>query len=104
MLQDSSIRKSLDGYIKRRIAEIPIEIKQTFLKTSQIWKCQNELDFLYGYYVGKIEEGALHYLLKATRASAGGYVDSFEIRGIIETHREKLREIIEKTIYDESVK
>ena len=104
MLQDSSIRKSLDEYVKRRIKEIPIEIKQTFLKTSQIWKCQNELDFLYGYYVGKIEEGALHYLLKATRASAGGYVDSFEIRGIIETHRKELREIIEKTISDESVK
>ena len=104
MLQDSSIRKSLDEYVKRRIQEIPSEIKQTFLKTSQIWKCENELDFLYGYYVGKIEEGALHYLLKATRASAGGYVDSFEIRGIIETHREQLREVISKTISDESVK
>ncbi len=72
MLRDSSIRKSLDEYIKRRIQEIPIEIKQTFLKTKQVWKCENELDFLYGYYVGKIEEGSLHYLLKATRASAGG--------------------------------
>jgi len=39
---------------------------------------------LYGYYVGKIEEGALRYLLKATRASAGGYVDTFDIRGVIE--------------------
>ena len=94
MLRDSSIRKSLDEYIKRRIQEVPIEIKQTFLKTKQVWKCENELDFLYGYYVGKIEEGALHYLLKATRASAGGYVDSFEIRGIIEMHRNDLRDAI----------
>ena len=100
MLKDSSIRKSLDGYVKRRIQEIPIDLKETFLKTQQVWKCENELDFLYGYYVGKIEEGALHYLLKATRASAGGFVDTFEIRGIIETHREKLRYMIEKTIKD----
>ena len=97
MLRDSSIRKSLDEYVKRRIQEIPIEIKQTFLKTKQVWKCENELDFLYGYYVGKIEEGALHYLLKATRASAGGYVDSFEIRGIIEMHRNDLRDAIKQS-------
>jgi hypothetical protein len=38
MLSDSSIRKSLDDYVKRRIKEIPIEIKQTFLKTKQIWR------------------------------------------------------------------
>jgi len=98
MLSDSSIRKSLDDYVKHRIKEIPIEIKQTFLKTKQLWKCENELDFLYGYYVGKIEEGALHYLLKSTRSSAGGFLDLFEIRGIIETHRKELRSMIEKTI------
>jgi len=97
VLRDSSIRKSLDEYVKRRIQEVPIEIKQTFLKTKQVWKCENELDFLYGYYVGKIEEGALHYLLKATRASAGGYVDSFEIRGIIEMHRNDLRDAIKRS-------
>ena len=98
MLQDSSIRKSLDQYIQRRILEIPTEIKQTFPGIKQIWKCDNELDFLYGYYVGKIEEGALHYLLKATRASAGGYVDTFEIRGIIETHKIDLQKAIQSAI------
>ena len=98
MLDDNSIRKSLEGYIKRRLEDIPLEFKETFLKTKQVWKCENELDFLYGYYVGKIEEGALHYLLKATRASAGGFVDTFEIRGIIESHRLELRDIIKKII------
>lgn len=98
MLQDSSIRKSLDQYIQRRIQEIPTEIKQTFPGIKQIWKCENEIDFLYGYYVGKIEEGALHYLLKATRASAGGYVDTFEIRGIIETHKVDLLDAIKLAI------
>ena len=102
MLDDSSIRKSLDNYVQHRMQEIPLEIKETFLKTQQIWKCENELDFLYGYYVGKLEEGALHYLLKASRASAGGYVDSFEIRGIIETHRKELRDLIQKSISDAS--
>ena len=98
MLQDSSIRKSLDQYILRRIQEIPTEIKQTFPNIKQIWKCENEIDFLYGYYVGKIEEGALHYLLKATRASAGGYVDTFEIRGIIETHKAELIKTVTESI------
>jgi hypothetical protein len=98
MLNDSSLRKSLDNYVKHRLKEIPFEIKETFPKTNQVWKCDNELDFLYGYYVGKLEEGSLHFLLKASRASAGGYVDSFEIRGIIETHRQELRDLIEKTI------
>ncbi len=97
MLQDSSIRKSLDGYIKRRIQEIPIEIKQTFPNIKQIWKCENEIDFLYGYYVGKIEEGSLHYLLKATRASAGSF-ETFEIREIIETHKKELQDAIESSI------
>lgn len=60
----------MDDYVKLRIQEIPIEIKQSFLKTKQVWKCESEFDFLYGYYVGKIEEGALHYLQKATRAQA----------------------------------
>ena len=98
MLQDSSIRKSLDQYIQRRIQEIPSEIKQTFPNIKQIWRCKDEQDFLYGYYVGKIEEGALHYLLKATRASAGGYVDTFEIRGIIETHKTELQKVIKDQI------
>ena len=98
MLSDSSIRKSLDDYVKRRIQEIPIEIKQSFLKTKQIWKCENEFDFLYGYYVGKIEEGALHYLQKATRTLADSYVDLFEIRGIIEMHRNDLRDAIKQSI------
>ena len=98
MLQDSSIRKSLDQYIINRILEINSEIKQTFPNIKKIWKCENEIDFLYGYYVGKLEEGSLHYLLKASRVSAGGYVDSFEIRGIIESHRQELRSIIEKAI------
>ena len=82
MLNDSSIRRSLDNYVTRRLKEIPREIQQTFPKIKQIWKCGDEIDFLYGYFVGKIEEGSLHFLLKATRASAGGYVDSFEIRGM----------------------
>ena len=98
MLQDSSIRKSVDQYVKRRIREVPTEIRQTFPGTRQVWRCGSELDFLYGYYVGKIEEGALHYLLKATRASAGGYVDAFEIRGVIETHKQELRQIISDSI------
>ena len=94
MLQDSSIRKSLEGYVKRRIQEIPSEISQTFPDVKKIWKCDSDLDFLYGYYVGKIEEASLHYLLKATRASLGGYVDTFEIRGIIEIQKEHLRKSI----------
>lgn len=98
MFQDSTIRKSLDLYIQRRIQEIPTEIKQTFPAIKQIWKCNDEVDFLYGYYVGKIEEGSLHYLLKATRASAGGYVDTFEIRGIIETHKIDLQKAIKLAI------
>lgn len=98
MLNDSSIQKSLDNYVKHRMQEIPFDIKETFLKISQVWKCENEIDFLYGYYVGKLEEGALHFLLKASRASAGGYVDTFEIRGIIETHRQELRDLIEKAL------
>lgn len=78
--------------------EIPLEVKETFFKTKQVWKCENEVDFLYGYYVGKIEESTLHYLLKATRASAGGFIDSFEIRGMIESHRSELLALIKKAI------
>ena len=57
MLHDSSIRKSLEDYVKLRIRDIPSEIHQTFPNVKQIWKCENQVDFLYGYYVGRIEEG-----------------------------------------------
>jgi hypothetical protein len=98
MLNDSSIRKSIDDYVKLRIRDIPSEIHQTFPNVKQIWKCDDQVDFLYGYYVGKIEEGTLHYLLKATKTYAGGFVDVFEIRGIIETHRTDLKNSIEKAL------
>jgi len=98
LLQDSTIRKSLDQYIKRRIKEVPTEIRQTFPNIKKIWKCDDEIDFLYGYYVGKIEEGSLHYLLKATRASAGGYVDTFEIRGVIEENKTELQNTIKMAL------
>ncbi len=98
MMPNSSIRKSLEDYVKLRIRDIPSEIQYTFPNVKQIWKCENPIDFLYGYYVGKIEEGTLHYLLKATRASAGGFVDAFEIRGILETYRTDLRNSIEKAL------
>ena len=88
----------MDDYIKARIKEIPIEVSQTFPDVQKVWKCENQLDFLYGYYVGKIEEGALRYLLKATRASAGGYVDTFDIRGVIETHRNELLETLKQSL------
>ncbi len=75
-----------------------MEVSQTFPDIQKVWKCENQLDFLYGYYVGKIEEGALRYLLKATRASAGGYVDMFDIRGVIETHRNELLETLKQSL------
>ncbi len=102
VLQDSSIRRSLDKYIRNRIEEVPTEIDQTFLKIKQIWKCENEVDFLYGYYVGKIEEGALHYLVKATRASLGGYVDTLEIREMVETHKKELKDAIFNALSNKS--
>ncbi len=98
MLQDSTIRKSLDDYIKSRVREIPMEVSQTFPDVQKVWKCESELDFLYGYYVGKIEEGALRYLLKATRASAGGYVDTFDIRGVIEIHKYEIHKALKKSL------
>ncbi|MEK0327791.1 MAG: hypothetical protein QQN54_04340 [Nitrosopumilus sp.] len=95
MLTNSSIRKSVEEYIKLRLREIPLELENSFFKIKQIWKCENEIDFLYGYYVGKLEEGAIHYLLKAKRSSTDDF-DSFEIRGIIETYRKQLYYIITK--------
>jgi len=98
MLQDSTIRKSLDNYIKSRLREIPMEVSRTFPDVHKVWKCESKLDFLYGYYVGKIEESALRYLLKATRASAGGYVDTFDIRGVIEIHKDEILKALKQAL------
>ena len=92
------MNRSYDDYIKSRIREIPMEVSQTFPDVLKVWKCESKLDFLYGYYVGKIEEGALRYLLKATRASAGGYVDTFDIRGVIEMHRDEILKALKKSL------
>jgi hypothetical protein len=98
MLADSSIRRSLDEYIRRRILEIPDEIKQAHMRTRQAWKCDYEVDFLYGYFVGRIEEGAMRYLLKATKTSLGVYSDPFEIRAVIESHRNEIIEAVRSSV------
>ena len=94
MLHDPAVRRSLDRYIRSRIQEIPSEIRQAFPGASRVWKCGSEEDFIYGYYVGRIEEGALRYLFKATRSSSGGHADAFDIREMIEMHRGELQEAI----------
>lgn len=45
--------------------------------------------------MGKLKK-VLHYLLKATRAPAGGFVDVFEI-GVVETYQTDLKNSIEKS-------
>lgn len=98
MFQDSSLRRSVDEYIKRRIKEISLELSYQIPTVTKIWKCTNPVDFLYGYYLGKIEEGIVHYLLKATR---GGtlHIDQLEIREMLESHRSELSTIIQEA-YD----
>jgi len=98
MLQDSTIRKSLDNYIKSRLREIPIEVSQTFPDIHEVCECESNLDILYGYNIGKIEEGALRYLQNATRASAGGYVDTFDIRGVIEMHKDEILKALKQAL------
>lgn len=97
MIDDTDIRRSIDLYIRRRIREIPFEIKESFIQVSRAWKCDNEIDFLYGYFVGKIEEGTLRYLVKATRS--GNYVvDAFDIRNVIETHKKEIHDTIKSSL------
>ena len=98
MLRDSALRRSLETYIKNRIRNIPAEISQAFPNVRQAWKCDAEMDFLYGYCVGRIEEGAMHYMLKATRSSTGGFVDVFEIREVIQVFRVPLRNAIKNAM------
>jgi hypothetical protein len=99
LLQDSTIRKSLDQYIKRRIKEIPTEIEQTFPNIKKKFgNVMMRWIFCMVTMLEKIEEGSLHYLLKATRASAGGYVDTFEIRGIIEENKTELQDTIRRVL------
>ncbi len=94
---NSAVRRSLEAYVNRRIQEIPDEIRHSFPRASRIWKCDSERDFLYGYYVGRIEEGAMRYLSKATRAPAGGYLDMFEIREVIESHKEDITDAVKSS-------
>ena len=75
-----------------------MEVSRTFPDVHKVWKCESNLAFLYGYYVGKIEEGALRYLLKATRASAGGYVDTFDIRDVIEMHKDEILKALKQAL------
>ena len=42
----SSVRKSINDYVKLRIKEIPSEIHQTFPNVKKIWKCENPTDFM----------------------------------------------------------
>jgi len=73
-------------------------VSQTFPDVPKVWKCESKLDFYYGYYFGTFEEGSLRYLLKATRASAGGYIDTFDIRGVIEMHKDEILKALKKSL------
>jgi hypothetical protein len=79
----------------KRIRNISSEI-QTFPNVKQIWKYNDQIDFLYGY-LGKIEEDTIHYLLKASRTTLDGF-DMFEIKRIIETYQEDLRNSINQAL------
>lgn len=96
MIRNSDLRRSVDEYVKRRIREATIDSSQQIQYVTRVWKCDNAVDFLYGYYLGKIEEGAIHFILKAIK---GGkfQLDAMELREIIETHKNEIR----KAIYDE---
>jgi len=99
-MSDSNIRKSVEEYVKRRLKELPSELKMMNPQIQQTWKFENELDFLYGYYVGKLEEATIHYLLKARRASSSVFDDTAEVKEVIEIHRQEIKEIISKCIHD----
>jgi len=51
-----------------------------------------------GIMLEKLKKDHYTYLLKATRASAGGYVDTFEIRGIIEENKVQLQDTIKNAL------
>ena len=98
MMSDVSVRKSIDEYVKRRIKELPSELKIVNPRIQQVWKFENKIDFLYGYYVGKLEEATIHYLTKSRRASSSVFDDTAEIKEVIEIHRQEIHEIISKYI------
>lgn len=98
MITDSSIRKSVDEYVKRRLKTLPDEIAIFYPQVKKIWKCDNVFDFLYGYCVGNLEVGTMRYLLKFRRASPSTTEETLEIREMIETHRKELQETIRKAI------
>jgi len=87
MMRDSNIERSLEAYIRRRIKEIPSELKQMFPDAQD-----SQLDLLCGYYAGRIEEGALRFILKATRAS--GSLDLLEIHARVMVHRREIRDTV----------
>jgi len=98
MITDSSIRKSVDEYVKRRLKTLPDEIAILYPQVKKIWKCDNVFDFLYGYCVGNLEAGTMRYLLKFRRASPSTIEETLEIREMIEIHRKELQETIRKAI------
>lgn len=94
MMSDSNIRKSVEEYVKGRIKELHSELKLMNPRIKQVWRFENEIDFLYGYYVGKIEEATIHYLLKARRSSTNVFDDAAEVKEIVETHHKEIPKII----------
>ena len=94
MITTPALRRSLYTYVENRIREIPTDIWQTFPNAARVWKCSSQDDFLYGYYVGRIEEGALRYMLKATRSSMGPMMDGLEIREFLEERQSDILQAV----------
>ncbi len=86
-MRDSSIERSLEAYIAGRIKEIPSEFRLMFPDAQG-----SQLDLLCGYYAGRIEEGALRFILKATRSS--GSLEPLEIHARVMVHRKKIRDAV----------
>ncbi|MHB8547265.1 MAG: hypothetical protein ACYDAJ_10905 [Nitrosotalea sp.] len=95
MVLTPEFRKFVIETIKVSLIVAP-DIIQGFKRTQQIWKFQNESDFIYGMLIGQIT-GDIHRYYKATHNNnQPTRDDGVEISEIIESYAKDFREIIYK--------
>ena len=90
MVLDVKFRKLLEKELEKILYSA---IKEKNMKVKDIWKCSNQNDFLYGWYLAKADDFCINQYFTHYHKSPN-QDDRDEIQGILFLHSKDLRDKI----------
>jgi hypothetical protein len=96
---DPEVHDVISKNVQEHIEGIPILLHEIFPQMKKIWKFDNSYNFVYGWYVGRLECHAQHIFFDNMGRWPEGE-ELMEIKEIIEIQGKNIREKISQNIGD----